>query len=138
MAAQHGIHITHRDAGRLARIVEDLLRREGPIENGAEALHETLDSARLVAAAEIAGDIVTMNSEVTIEDPSAARHVVKLVYPADANPAEWKISVLSPLGNAVLGARAGSSVTFAPPRGERSVRIADSRFQPEAAAQYDL
>jgi regulator of nucleoside diphosphate kinase len=138
MASQRHIHITHRDAGRLARIVEDLLRRAGSVGDGAEALHETLDGARLVASAEIAADIVTMNSEETIEDPSGARQVVKLAYPADASPAEGKISVLSPLGNALLGARAGSSVSFATPGGERSIRIAEIRFQPEAAAQYDL
>jgi len=135
---QRNIHITHRDAGRLARIVEDLLRRGEAVENGAESLHETLDSARLVASAEIATDIVTMNSEVTIEDPSGARHVVKLAYPAEANPAEGKVSVLSPLGNALLGSRVGASVTFATPVGSRTVRIAEIRFQPEAAAQYEL
>jgi regulator of nucleoside diphosphate kinase len=138
MATQHSIHITHRDAGRLARIVEDLLRHGDAIENGAESLHETLDGARLVASAEIAADIVTMNSEVTIEDSSGARHAIKLVYPADANPAVGEISVLSPLGNALLGSRVGWSVSFATPMGDRTVRIAEIRFQPEAAAQYDL
>ena len=138
MTARHAIHITHRDAGRLARIVEDLLRRDSAIEDGAESLHETLDGARLVASAEIGADVVTMNSEATIEDPSGGRQVVKLVYPADANPAAGKVSVLSPLGNALLGSRAGWSVSFTTPVGERSVRIAEIRFQPEAAAQYDL
>ena len=138
MAAQPHILITHRDAGRLARIVEDLLRRTSSIEDGAESLHETLDGARLVPSTEIAADVVTMNSVVTIEDPSGESNVVKLVYPAEANPAEGGISVLSPLGNALLGARVGWSVSFATPGGERSVRIAEIRFQPEAAAQYDL
>ena len=138
MATQHAIHITHRDAGRLARIVEDLLRHGNTVESGAESLHETLDAARLVASAEIADDVVTMNSEVTIEDPSGARQVVKLAYPAEANPAEGRISVLSPLGNALLGSRAGRSVSVATPVGNRTVRIAEIRFQPEAAAQYDL
>jgi regulator of nucleoside diphosphate kinase len=137
MATQPHIHITHRDAGRLARIVEDLLRRGSTIEDGAESLHETLDGARLVASAEIEADVVTMNSEVTIED-RGARLVVKLVYPADADPAAGKISVLSPLGNALLGSRAGWTVNFATPAGERSVRIVEIRFQPEAAAQYDI
>jgi regulator of nucleoside diphosphate kinase len=138
MATQPHIQITHRDAGRLARIVEDLLRRDSTIEDGAESLHETLDGARLVASAEIQADVVTMNSEVTIEEPSGARRTVKLAYPADADPAQGRVSVLSPLGNALLGARSGWIVTFATPVGERSVRIAEIHFQPEAAAQYDL
>ena len=139
MATQHNsIHITHRDAGRLARIVEDLLRRGHTIENGAESLHEALDGARLVASAEIAPDIVTMNSEVKIEDAGGDRRTITLAYPPDADPARGRISVLSPMGIALLGARAGWTVRFPTPVGERSVRIAEIRFQPEAEAQYEL
>ncbi len=138
MAIQHNIEITHRDAGRLVRIVEDLSRRASSIEDGAEALHETLDGARRVSSAEIEADVVTMNSEVAIEETSGTRRTIKLAYPAEADPAQGRVSVLSPLGNALLGARAGWMVKFATPLGERSVRIAEVRFQPEAAAQYDL
>ena len=138
MAIQHSIHVTHRDAGRLARIVEDLLRRANSIEDGAEALHETLESARHVPSTEIEADVVTMNSEVIIEDASGARSEIKLAYPLESDPARGRVSVLSPLGNALLGSRAGWIVRFATPLGERSVRIVDIRFQPEAVAQYDL
>ena len=138
MTIQQGIRITHRDAGRLARIVEDLMRRANSIEDGAEALHETLESARHVSSAEIEADVVTMNSEVTIEDASGARSEIKLVYPAESDPARGRVSVLSPLGNALLGSRAGWIVRFATPLGERWVRVAGIRFQPEAVAQYDL
>jgi regulator of nucleoside diphosphate kinase len=138
MAIQQSIHITHRDAGRLARIVEDLLRRANSIEDGAEALHETLEGARHVSSAEIEADVVTMNSEVTIEDTSGARREIRLAYPREADPARGRVSVLSPMGNALLGSRVGWVVRFATPLGERSVRIAEIRFQPEAASQYDL
>jgi len=139
MAIQQSIDITHRDVGRLARIVEDFLRRANCIEDGAEALHEKLEGARHVSSAEIEADIVTMNSEVTIEeDASGARRAIKLAYPSEADPARGRVSVLSPMGNALLGSRVGWIVRFATPLGERSVRIAEIRFQPEAAAQYDL
>lgn len=139
MRTEYNTRITDRDAARLARIVEDLLRRASAIENGAEALHDTLDAARIVPAAEIEPDVVTMNSEVTIEDASSgARQSVRLVYPEQADAGKGHVSVLSPLGNAVLGARAGDRVRFATPVGERWVRIAAIRFQPEAAGQHDL
>jgi regulator of nucleoside diphosphate kinase len=134
----HNTLITDRDAGRLARIVENLLRHASAVEHGAEALHETLDAARIVPSVEIDPDIVTMNSEVTIEEEHGRRRAVKLAYPEQADPANGHVSVLSPLGNALLGARVGEGVTFPTPVGERRVRIADIRFQPEAAAQYDL
>ena len=139
MRTEQNTRITDRDAARLARIVEDLLRRASAIENGAEALHDTLDSARIVPSAEIEADVVTMNSEVTVEDvESRAKQVMRLVYPQDADPGRGRISVLSPLGNAILGARVGDRVRFATPLGERWVRIAGIRFQPEAAGQFDL
>ena len=139
MRTEQNTRITDRDAARLARIVEDLLRRASAIENGAEALHDTLDSARIVPAAEIGPDVVTMNSEVTIEDvKSGDRQTVRLVYPGEADAGKGHVSVLSPLGNAILGERAGEEVSFATPVGERWVHITGIRFQPEAAGQYDL
>lgn len=139
MRTEENIRITDHDAVRLARLVEDLLRGAGAIEYGAEALHDTLDSARIVPAVEIEADVVTMNSEVTIEDDGSGKgQTVRLVYPEKANPAKGNVSVLSPLGNAILGACAGDRVSFATPVGERWVRVAGIRFQPEAEGQYDL
>jgi regulator of nucleoside diphosphate kinase len=138
MRTEQNTRITDRDAARLARIVEDLLRRASAIENGAEALHDTLDSARIVPATEIEPDVVTMNSEATIEDGSGAARTVRLVYPQEADAGRGHVSVLSPLGNAILGARVGDEVNFATPLGERSVRVTGIRFQPEAAGLYDL
>ncbi len=139
MRTEQNTRITDRDAARLARIVEDLLRRASAIGNGAEALHDTLDSARIIPSAEIGSDVVTMNSEVTVEDAkSGDRQTVRLAYPEQADPGKGHVSVLSPLGTAILGARAGDKVSFETPVGERWIRVAGIRFQPEAAGQYDL
>jgi len=139
MRTERNTRITERDAARLARIVENLLRRTSAIENGAEALHDALDAARIVPSVEIDADIVTMNTEVTIEDSaSGEERLVRLVYPEQADAGKGHVSVLSPLGNAILGARTGDSVSFATPVGERRVRVGRIRFQPEAAGERDL
>jgi regulator of nucleoside diphosphate kinase len=139
MRTEHNTRITDRDAARLARIVEDLLRHTGTIESGAEALHDALDAARIVPSGEIDSDIVTMNSEVAIQDAgSGEERVIRLVYPEQADPGKGRISVLSPLGNAILGARAGDRVSFTTPVGERWIRVGGIRFQPEAAGERDL
>jgi regulator of nucleoside diphosphate kinase len=139
MKHEQNTRITDRDAVKLARIVEDLLRRENAIENGAEALHDRLDAARIVPAREIDSDVVTMNSEVAIEDArTGGKQTLRLVYPGEANAGAGRVSVLSPLGNAILGACAGEAVSFETPAGERWIRITGIRFQPEAAGQYDL
>ena len=76
MRTEHNTRITDRDAARLARIVEDLLRHTGTIESGAEALHDALDAARIVPSGEIDSDIVTMNSEVAIQDAGSGEERV--------------------------------------------------------------
>ena len=139
MRIERNTRITDRDAARLARIVEDLLRRASAIENGAESLHDTRDAARIVPSAEIGADVVTMNSEVMVEDTGSGKsQTVRLVYPELANPGKGHVSVLSPFGNAILGARVGDRVSFVTPVGERWVRVAGIRYQPEAAGHHDL
>lgn len=139
MKNQTTICVTDRDASRLARVVEDLFRHSGALEHGAEALHETLDGARIVPAPDVDADVVTMNSSVVVED--GARRTLStltLVYPEQADPGMGRVSVLSPLGNALLGARVGEQLRLATPLGERSVRVLSIEFQPEAAGCYDL
>ncbi len=61
-----------------------------------------------------------------------------LVFPEDALSAEERISVLAPLGAAILGCRAGDVIRFQAPSGWRTVRIAEVLYQPEAAGRFDL
>ncbi|MCW5604966.1 MAG: GreA/GreB family elongation factor [Burkholderiales bacterium] len=138
MKHPHTICITDRDATRLARIVEDLFRRPDAIELGAEVLYETLDAASVVPSPEIAVDVITMNSEAVIEDAGGVLSTVTLAYPEQADPACGRISVLSPFGNALLGARIGEQVHVDTPAGRRTVRIVSIGFQPEAAGRDDL
>lgn len=138
MKHQQPICVTERDAVELARVVEDTLRRSVGLEHGAEALHETLDAARIVPSPEIPSDVVTMNSEVVVGDAAAGTPcAITLVFPDEADPAAGRVSVLSPLGNALLGARSGEDVAVATPAGVRQVRVVDIKFQPEAGGRHD-
>ncbi len=139
MALDQAIWITDRDAMRLVKIVEELFRRSTALENGAEALHEVLDSAQIVPQKEIPQDVVTMNSTVTVEDVvSGERRQVTLVYPEEADAQSGRISVLSPMGNALLGARAGERISIAAPVSARTARVIGVHFQPENSGQYEL
>ena len=93
----------------------------------------------MVPGNKIPADVVTMNSVVCVVDDTGAEQEWTLVYPEEANVASAKLSVLSPMGAALLGARAGKSVKYSAPNGaQRSLRIDRVAFQPEAAGQHTL
>lgn len=103
-----------------------------------EDLAEDLNSADLVVSQDIAADIVTMNSQVEIiHDGSALRQKFTLCYPANADAGRGLISVLSPVGAALLGRRVGDTACWTMPQGEaRSAKVAAILFQPEASGDY--
>lgn len=102
------------------------------------SLHQRLDQAELQSPRQIDADVVTMRSELLLQDPdSGLRRRITLAYPAEALPADGQVSVLSPLGQALLGQRVGDLVAWQAPQGPRlQARIAALLYQPEAAGDY--
>lgn len=98
------------------------------------------EEAEIVPGERIAADIVTVNSTVSFRDLVAgATHTVTLVYPREASIGERRISVLSPVGQALLGRRVGDTTTFAMPDGSRRLlRLLQLHYQPEAAGDFAL
>jgi regulator of nucleoside diphosphate kinase len=91
----------------------------------AKLLLDELERARTVPQSELPGDAVTMNSHVVfVERASGAEHSVQLVYPAAADMARQRISVLTPIGAALIGMRPGREIDW-PDRlgGRRKLRI---------------
>lgn len=104
-----------------------------------ERLDEELARAKIVAPREIPGDVVTMNSEVVFEDTvSGARRNVRLVYPEAADAKRGWVSVLSPLGSALLGLRVQQEFDWVLPHGKRRVRVVSVPYQPEANGDFAL
>ena len=102
------------------------------------ALAEALDLADVVPSADVPADTVTMYSQVLVRDARRDElRKVTLCYPHDAEPAQGFISVLSPLGASLLGARAGARAAWRTPAGEEHVVTIESiLFQPEASGDY--
>lgn len=85
----------------------------------AEALTEELERARVLAKGRQPQHIVCMNSEVEFRNETSGKiQKVTLVYPGDADISEGKISVLTPVGTALIGLRKGQSITWETPSGE--------------------
>ena len=101
-------------------------------------LVDTLDSLDLVPSREIPPDIVTMYSQVIVEDlDSHQRQKLTLCYPADAEPHLGFISVLSPVGASLLGQRVGAIARWRTPSGDAcAADIVALLFQPEASGDY--
>lgn len=105
----------------------------------AEQLDLELARARVVPQDQIEGDIVTMNSEVVYEDlTTGVQRTVRLVYPEDADIERGWVSVLAPLGSALLGMRVGQEIAWKMPSGTRRVRVVSVPYQPEANSDYGL
>lgn len=93
-----------------------------------------LKRAQKVSDEKLAPGFVTMNSLIEIKDLDTGRFMqVKLVYPKDADFKTGNISVLSPLGAALLGYRAGSVVSFDVPKGTKRMEIKNIIYQDETS-----
>lgn len=101
-------------------------------------LADELQAVDLVASQEVTPDIVTMNSEVELVlSGQDGRQRLTLCYPRDAQPGVGCISVLSPIGAALLGRRVGDTIHWRMPSGEeRQAELAAILFQPEASGDY--
>jgi len=133
------IHITKFDMDRLNELIDGL--RLSPKANQAnlDLLENELYRGVLVDPQDIPHDVITMNSKVSITDTdSGEKMTYTLVFPSAANIAENKLSVLAPLGMALLGYRKGDAIEWPVPSGVRKLKVDEIIYQPEAAGDYHL
>lgn len=120
------------DLQRLEQLIEQPAYRNFI---GSETLIAELARANVVAPDQIPHDLVTMNSTARVEDElSGESHELTLVYPRDADGSPDKVSILAPVGSAMLGLRVGQSIKWQVPGGRAlRLRIVAIRYQPEAS-----
>lgn len=104
--------VSARDAEVLALMLGERRRHPALEAAATDALADVLLDARLVPHEELPEDRIALNSTVTYrQDPGGTRRSVVLVHPVEADAALGRISVLSPVGRALIGRSAGSVVT---------------------------
>lgn len=102
-----------------------------------EPLTDVLDSAELIESAQVRPDVVTLYSQVLVTQDDGEQRKLTLCYPDDAEPNAGFISVLSPVGLALLGRCMGAQVGWTMPSGkQRLLRIDAVLFQPESSGDY--
>jgi regulator of nucleoside diphosphate kinase len=98
------------------------------------ALEAELDRARVVPDDKVPEDVVVMNSVVRLRDlDSDETEEYELVYPPDADVVQGRLSVLAPVGTAILGYRVGDVIEWPVPAGLRRLRVEEVLQQPERA-----
>ena len=109
------ITVSSHDMDRLYAMLEN--PAVGPTPAG-QALEAELNRATAVAPDQMPEGIVMMHSRVECEDEThQAKHVLTLVYPHEANVDEGKVSILAPVGTALLGLSVGQSIDWVAPGG---------------------
>jgi regulator of nucleoside diphosphate kinase len=115
--------------------VEALLERMPPTQAAQyEALRGELDRADVLEPADIPADVVTMNSVVTFKDDDSGDELtISLVYPSGAG-VPGTVSILAPVGSALLGLKVGQPIEWPTPDGRRRLlRVLEIEYQPEAS-----
>ena len=98
-----------------------------------------LRRSRVVPSSNVPSDVITMNSRFALLDPRADGAICyTLVYPEEEAPQQGKVSVLSPMGMALLGARVGDEVCWISANGPEVATVERLVYQPESAGSFHL
>ena len=104
-----------------------------------QKLYHNLNDAKKLSPQRIAGSVITMNSTVLLREVNSGRESeITVTYPKDANPLQRKVSVLSPIGVALLGRKENDVVSWRVPSGMGMFQIVKVTYQPEAAGDFSL
>lgn len=130
------IIINEFDAERIDRLLEQPAYANSPVAN---ALNDELDRAQMCAPEDIPHDVVSMNSQVKFRDLTTGEERVRtLVFPANMTDSATQLSVMAPVGAALLGLRTGSTIHWELPGGTSThLEVLELLYQPEAAGEFN-
>lgn len=130
------IIVNSRDYTKLTGIISS---KPGSSENEYRELYAELKNAVLVEPEKIPSDVITMNSKVRFKDVEESEdYIFSLVYPEDADTSKGKLSILAPIGIALLGYRVGDKIKWKVPAGIKTFLVEEILYQPEANRDYHL
>ena len=131
--------ITKQDFNKIHRSITDAKAKNSIKKDEAEKLLAELKAAKIVEQDQIESDVVTMNSIVKIHFQNNTTSMeFQLVYPAEADLKQKKISIFSSVAAALIGYRVGDEIDWLIPSGMTKIVIDEVVYQPEAAGDFDL
>ena len=131
--SERTLYITAIDKERLHELIVSTRKNAVESEIHLRDLEVELEKAIIVQPRDIPKDVVTMDSQICVKDLDTQEEVVyTLVFPSFSNIELNRISVLSPIGTALLGYRTGDIIEWRVPAGIRKLKIKKIVYQPEA------
>ena len=133
MRNKNNIFITGYDFERLNELIETIEKDSSREQGSIEELKKEIERAEIVSSDKIPGDVMTMNSRVLLKDIDTHEEFpFQIVFPSDADLDAGKISVLAPVGTALLGYKVGDTIEWKVPSGMRKLKIKEMLYQPES------
>lgn len=134
-AALPPVKVSRFDLERLERLLERMGSRPE-----LDRLRDELERAEVLEPEQMPPDVVTMNSRVRFADVETGEESeISLAFPRQANIEEGRVSILAPIGTALLGLSVGATIGWPVPDGRtRRLRVVAIQYQPEAAGDTHL
>lgn len=128
------IYITKNDHKKLV----DIINKKWDHNDSDKNLLTELNRAVIVEPQDVPSDVITMNSLVVFRDIELKEELEYwFVFPDDADIGQKKISVLSPIGCALLGYKIGDIISVNTPKGEKQLKVEKILHQPESHGNYE-
>jgi len=135
------IYLTAQDKARLLKAIVDFQRHSDKRDlPHIQELEKEVERAEIIEdSAKTPRDVITMRSRVRLRNMTTDEAMdYTVVYPTEQDAAERSISVLAPLGTAMLGYRCGDSFEVNLPKGTTQFKVEAILYQPELAGDYSL
>ena len=131
------IHITEFDKEILSKLIDAEIKSGNMLDKPMKKLSDEINNAIVVSSRQLPQDIITMNTRALLHLDHEDIELT-LVYPEEADLASNKMSILSPIGTAILGYKVGDTVVWEVPSGVTHIFIKEILYQPEASGDYHL
>ena len=131
------IHITESDMECLRKLLKAEKRFDKSGRDDLQNLEAKLDQSQLIAQREVPKDVITLNSRVRLTDLGTGKEMsYMLVLPNEADTDQHRISILAPIGTAMLGYSVGDTFEWKAPGGLRRLEVKEILHQPEASEDH--
>ena len=131
---QPSIFLTTKDVEKLRDLIREAFHTEYRGSDYLKQLAGEIEKASVVRSDQIPSDVITLNSTARIADQETNEEMIySLVFPEDADTSQGKISILAPIGTAMLGYKVGDTFEWDTPGGKRVIRVEEILYQPEAS-----